>query len=662
MDADSLTRKTSDTEQCQQLSRKLDEAVARLAQTSDFAKGTRSGEVMALVHRLFRLPCGIDMLYERVAELEEAGIFAGSDWAHPEILQPGLAMHTLRTGDEEIVVVECLSEIRLLAIAREDYFHPAITSEHARHFLAQVLALNLDFLFEHGSEAERARRPDTTSMVRELYHYLIDHIGYENILDQLIEEVWRILAQRPIQLDSVKEMVTRMAVCLNAPDIDMGSAGRGADRLVSALYGPTNGTREDPGLALYAERLESMDESALQQEASGFSRAMHDTGLVSPYHPLFLRHICCGQRDDLLTTALGLSGTGRDALLCYQQLVHTLIREAIFPETSQSVYGLALFLERGSLYQPPVAPALWRQIALPLSKINKAALTRVFGNAQAPRVFLLAGVLNMLGQPLGIGQGNNPTCQAARALSMWSYNDPDYLLQMIAWAARDDEIVMHFEGQRISSMALADDNAAAPIDVDPVSVILVPHLDRIYTKMGGLCETREEDPHCWINPEFHGWWVGRGFRIAVYVSTGELREYEDFIRHFYAVYHPFYNGNQPLIHPQPAGIAATDSAARFVGWHAITILRVALDQEGEVRVYFFNPNNDSGQDWGENVIVSTEGYGERYGESSLPVGEFASRLYLFHFDPLERGFADRVPEEDIRNVIAQARLSWAAER
>ena len=32
-----------------------------------------------------------------------------------------------------------------------------------------------------------------------------------------------------------------------------------------------------------------MDNQALQQEAGGFARAMHDTGLVSAYHPVFLR-------------------------------------------------------------------------------------------------------------------------------------------------------------------------------------------------------------------------------------------------------------------------------------------------------------------------------------------------------------------------------------
>ena len=94
-------------------------------------------------------------------------------------------------------------------------------------------------------------------------------------------------------------------------------------------------------------------------------------------------------------------------------------------------------------------------------------------------------------------------------------------------------------------------------------------------RWGGAAPTGEGDPHRWVNPEFHGWWSGRGFRINVDVATGNLIDLDEFLRHFYASYHPFYNGNQPLIHPQPAGIAVTDSAARYIGWHAITILRVA---------------------------------------------------------------------------------------
>lgn len=202
-------------------------------------------------------------------------------------------------------------------------------------------------------------------------------------------------------------------------------------------------------------------------------------------------------------------------------------------------------------------------------------------------MFLLAGVINLLGQPLGVGQGNNPTCQSAIGLSMWASNEADYLLQVLTWAARDNEVLSRFEGQEVSSRNLEPGLVkGTPVDVDPVSLVLIPHLDRIYGEMWRRCENRDDDAHRWINPEFYGWWVSHGFRVVADVQTGEIQDYEDFIRHFYASYHPFYNGNMPVIHAQPAGIAVTDSAARFVGRHAINILRVALSPKNEMRVYF----------------------------------------------------------------------------
>src|SRR5690606_35134138 len=105
-------------------------------------------------------------------------------------------------------------------------------------------------------------------------------------------------------------------------------------------------------------------------------------------------------------------------------------------------------------------------------------------------------------------------------LSMWAYNDPDYLLQLVAWAARDNEVPMHFEGQALSSKVedLAP-TATLPVDLDPVSLLTVPHLDKLYHEMGRLCLGREGDPHRWINPECHGRKCYRGFRINVDVAT-----------------------------------------------------------------------------------------------------------------------------------------------
>ncbi|WP_235878756.1 hypothetical protein [Saccharopolyspora karakumensis] len=89
---------------------------------------------------------------------------------------------------------------------------------------------------------------------------------------------------------------------------------------------------------------------------------------------------------------------------------------------------------------------------------------------------------------------------------------------------------------------------------------------------------------------------------------------------------------------------------------------MARDPQDVMRVYSFNPNNDSGQDWGDGVVVSTAGSGERFGEASLPFDQFASRLYIFHLDPLERREPERVPAEDIERITGYIERSWGAER
>ncbi|MQA64040.1 MAG: hypothetical protein GEU86_21835 [Actinophytocola sp.] len=640
----------------------LDDATQAMAETRDFGKHLKLRRVLDSLRRVMLQPGGFAAVEARAADLDEAGLFHGTDWATPEVLIPALSGNGLHSENADTVLIEAVSELRMLAIATGEYPHPMVSAEDARQFLTQVMATNLALLFTPPNEEERIKQGRMAQLIRNLFRHLGEKVGYESILDRLVEEIWRILRQRPIQVEQVQHLITQIAIYRSDPDIDLGSAGQGVDRLISSLFGTTEACREDPGVEVYRERLDAMDANALQYEAAGFARAMHDTGLVSPYHAVLLRFLL-DESDYLLAEAMGLSSTGRDCMLRYHDLVHRLIEAAVHPQTAQSIYGLALLLDRGILYQPPVAPALWRQIALPLSPYAQERLTLAYGSTPAPGARLLSGVLSILGLPLGVGQGDNPTCQSARALSMWAYNDPDYLLQVLVWAARDDEVIMHFEGQPISSRESTGGVATTlPTDLDPVSLIAVPHLDRIYAEMGRRCADRQGDPHRWVNPEFHGWSSARGFRINVDVETGKLVELDEFLRHFYAAYHPHYNGDQPLIHPQPAGVAVTDSAARYIGWHAITILRVGLDPQDVMRLYFYNPNNDSGQDWGDGVVVSTAGHGERFGEGSLQFEQFASRLYIYHFDPLERGDPERVPAEEIDRIIGYIRRSWGADR
>jgi hypothetical protein len=644
------------------LLKRLDSAIERLDRTSAKLKVRHLPQVIEQGEKVLHQPGGVEACLARIGSLVEAGIFAGTDWDNPEQLKPVLVRHTLESGQPTALVLETLSELHLLSIATGALQTDALTADEAKAFLARVLGLNLERLFGGGTEVSRMSDPAWADTLRRLFETIAETIGYGQIFDSVIAEIWRILAQRPIETDRIKSMILQLSLWMNEAPGDQSLSGWGADRLISALFGPTNETREDPGVDAYAERLSGLDDPTLAQEAAGMARAMYDTGLVSSYHAVLLQHLVESQ-PDLVPECLGLTAAGRVNYRSYSEVTHALIDKAIRPETAQAIYGLSLLLERGILHLPPTVPALWRQIGLVLDPVVSQRLAATYGTSVPVETRLLAGVISVLGQPLGVGQGNNPTCQAARAIAMWAYTDPDYLLQLVAWAARDNEVLMPFEGQSISSGGLAEGLAQGELlDVDPVSAILAPHLDRIYMEMGRKCAARGGDPHEWINPEMHGWWVARQFNIVVDVPTGKLVDVDGFVRRFYATFHPDHNGNQPVIHPSPAGIAVTDSAARFVGWHAIAIIRVARDPSGVVRVYFFNPNNDSGQDWGEGILVSTAGNGEAYGESSVPIGEFASRLYIFHSDPQEQGAETPVAQAEIDRVRSQIIASWGCDR
>ncbi|MEQ9566987.1 MAG: hypothetical protein RLN85_14435, partial [Pseudomonadales bacterium] len=62
------------------------------------------------------------------------------------------------------------------------------------------------------------------------------------------------------------------------------------------------------------------------------------------------------------------------------------------------------------------------------------------------------------------------------------------------------------------------------------------------------------------------------------------------------------------------------------------------------------------------VIVSTAGNGERFGEASLPFEQFVSRLYIYHYDPLERGELANVSRADLDQVVDYIRRSWGTDR
>lgn len=97
----------------------------------------------------------------------------------------------------------------------------------------------------------------------------------------------------------------------------------------------------------------------------------------------------------------------------------------------------------------------------------------------------------------------------------------------------------------------------------------------------------------------------------------------------------------------------------MLGYHAVSLLRIDKTEEGEIRAYLLNPNNEGRQDWGQNIKPTVFGNGEQNGESSLTIHELAARVYAFHFNSLEvMNKKDNIPFNEVEKVKKIAKDSW----
>ncbi len=320
---------------------------------------------------------------------------------------------------------------------------------------------------------------------------------------------------------------------------------------------------------------------------------------------------------DLVPDSLDLNDRGIAEWEKFHELVSTLIMEVVSPDNCQCIYGLARMLGKNLFSRRPVRVGLenLRKIKLN-SQVEKRILKSLVNqqpDANALK-YLLGGTLRVLGQPLGVGQGNNPTCQSARGMSMWSQHAPAKLIDMIITVATQNNLIMRFENVDLTSNQLGK-GLVEKLDynLDPVSVVLVPHLDKLYNEMMRRTTGRGEDPHKWVNPLMYGQWIQLGFASCYDYLTNSILDFEGFVRIFYAAFYPEFNGQREMVYPNPVGIFITSSKGDMMGFHAISLLRVDQDSTGVVRAYFLNPNNEGRQDWGQGIKPSVFGHGEKHG-------------------------------------------------
>jgi hypothetical protein len=614
---------------------------------------------MSAVHRLVESPEGLQFLYNRIEELHEVRIFQGSAWEDPHSLVPTLVGGTLKAGGEA-ADFEILSELRLLAIAKGRIEDENITAAEARTFLQKVLANNLEFLFPESTEEARKTSEEQWIKIRQLFELLVQEIPLEGIKENLLEEVEMICAQRPIVTDRAQRILqfVKEEISLN-PELATDQSLR---EYVDCLYNPTLYLRNNPELSLeaYGEYLEQVDPEQIKSECLQMGQAMSSTGLTSPWSSILLNKVV--EQPIRIHQALALNQSGKAELMKHKAFVKELITRVITPATHRCIYGLGRLLERNLLSHQPVETGLKRLLKLKVDpKVRENILQSTLAHKSdnpVPEALLTADTLSVLGQPLGVGQGWNPTCQSARGISLWSSHAPGKLLNMIIAAATENNLSMRFEGTELNSSELLE-GLAKELDyhLDMVSIVLVPHLDRLYNDMMRRCALRPEDGHKWVNPAMYGHWIPNGFMSAYNVATDTITNYEEFVRTFYTTHHPSYNGGHDLAYPNPVGIFITSSSGKLLGFHAVSILRVA-DHAGQMRVYFLNPNNEGRQTWGPGLEPTVAGNGEQYGESSLPFYQFASRIYAFHYLKADLADPETVPDKEVNQIIEMARNSW----
>ncbi|MDG5767612.1 hypothetical protein QA596_09065 [Balneolales bacterium ANBcel1] len=617
---------------------------------------------------------GMALIYDHIGDIVEAGFFDDTQWKDPDVLNYSLVGGTLKAGGMN-TVYEVLSELRILAIARGRLESPAMTAEAARRFLEELVVVNLDLLFPDASEELRNVDEATRRKIENLFAWLKhDFIQWDRISRRLAKELEQICSQRPIVTDRAKSIIRtvreQMADQITTdrmtagpgtkPSSEDDAEGRanGLPLYIDALYAPSpesvNRTPEE-----YEAHIANAPEQLLGEECDALSFTLRQTGLSSAFHALMLKRV--SDMPELIGRLLGLNDYGLAELKEHHASITRFISFACRPDTTRFVYGLAAMLERNLLSRQPVMTGLEKLTDISLHPDVAAHISASRPDSRCtPLQHLFADTICMMGQPLGVGQGWNPTCQSARGMSLWSRHAPGKLLDLIHTAASSNDLEMRFEGQLLKASELPEGLAKDfDYNLDAVSIALVPHLDRIYFEMMRRASGRGEDPHKWVNPAMYGQWIHTGFRTPYNYLYNTISRYDAFLRLFYATHHPEYNGGHDLAYPNPVGIFLTAANGKLLGFHAVSLLRVARHEE-DYRIYFLNPNNEGRQKWQSDIQPTVAGYGEQPGESSLPFYQFASRLYAFHYNPADSDASDRIPAEEIERVTKIAKNSWGA--
>jgi len=630
-------------------------------ESTDLTKPLKAASLISQVEQLSHTHKGLEFLFNQCLELEAAGIFKDSVWENPQKQVPSLVKGTLLSGHPNSSF-EILSELRILAYALGQKGNTPLSTNEAKTFLEEAVVHNLEFAYDELTEATRLKiTPQERRKLVNHFQFLVGKAELDGIKEKLVQEIKMICEQRPVVTQNVCNLIQTIYQKIELDeksDID-----NKLQYYVNAIYFPAPIVKRYQKFGNYKKALARAKKETLELEATVMGNYLHETGLTNPYQAMLLSFLI-EKKPELVNLLLHLNSKGVSEWERYRESAAELASKTFSEFNHIGIYGFKGMLEKSLFSRRVVRAGLTN---LKLISIHPQVERRILKSVMEPseevsaKQYLMGAVIGILGQPTGVGQGNNPTCQSARGISMWAQHTPAELINMITIVTSTNNLVMRFENHELESLKLVK-GLVGELDhnLDAVSVVLVPHLDKIYNEMMNRSANRGEDPHRWTNPAFYGNLVPVGFASPYSYLTKRIENFKSFVKLFYNVFHPLYNGSRELVYPIPVGIFITTSKGDMLGFHAVSLLRVAQNKkDNQYRAYFLNPNNEGRQDWGQDIKPSVYDNGEKHGESSLPFYQFIARAYAFHYNNLiAENQTEPVPEEEINNVEKLAKESW----
>ncbi|MCR9205087.1 MAG: hypothetical protein NXH75_10945, partial [Halobacteriovoraceae bacterium] len=293
--------------------------VKELADAPPLGKDLVKEKLLQFVRELAKQENGLSSLYQMTPKIVEAGFFTGGGWEREDKLLPELVRGSFVAGGL-YPYIEIISELRILCIANNRISSQYLSQDEAKTFLTEMMALNLDILFDTVTEENRVYAQQF-KIARGLLSYLTDSLDIEDLFDEYSSEVLELAFQRPIITDHITALIeSGRELVEKSESLKERQSYRDLELFFKSVFGPTPHALEVEHPLDYRKLVKTLDPSELEKEALNFGVLLKETGIGNIYGVILLRNLV-KKAPELVPMCLGLNDSGKAHFNEHKELI-----------------------------------------------------------------------------------------------------------------------------------------------------------------------------------------------------------------------------------------------------------------------------------------------------------------------------------------------------